>query len=154
MTRSRSLSPHARMVLAVLLEARGSWSHGYELAKLAGDLVAGRGQRSFEQVGTLGEHAFHLRRGGAERGLAGSDDGLAGDLRRRVDRLAVPARGELKLAPRGHHLMLMGLKRPLKAGDTITVHLRFEGGAILDVPVPVTDTSAKSAMKGEPHANH
>jgi PadR family transcriptional regulator, regulatory protein PadR len=35
MTRSRSLSPHARMVLAVLLEARGTWSHGYELAKLA-----------------------------------------------------------------------------------------------------------------------
>lgn len=35
MIRTRSLSPHARMVLAVLLEARGAWSHGYELAKLA-----------------------------------------------------------------------------------------------------------------------
>jgi copper(I)-binding protein len=73
---------------------------------------------------------------------------------RRIERLAVPARGELKLTPGGPHLMLMGLNRPLKAGDTITVHLRFEDGAILDVPVPVTDTSAKSAMKGEPHANH
>ncbi|MBB5986071.1 PadR family transcriptional regulator [Sphingobium lignivorans] len=35
MTRTRTLSPHARMVLAVLLEARGKWSHGYELARLA-----------------------------------------------------------------------------------------------------------------------
>lgn len=35
MTRLRALSPHARMVLAVLLDARGGWSHGYELARLA-----------------------------------------------------------------------------------------------------------------------
>lgn len=35
MTRSRSLSPHAKMVLSVLLNARGAWSYGYELARLA-----------------------------------------------------------------------------------------------------------------------
>lgn len=35
MTRSRALSPHARMVLAALLNARSEWSHGYELARLA-----------------------------------------------------------------------------------------------------------------------
>lgn len=31
----RALSPHARMVLAILLDAGGRWSHGYELARLA-----------------------------------------------------------------------------------------------------------------------
>jgi len=36
MPRSRALSPHARMVLAVLLDAGGQWSHGYELVRLAG----------------------------------------------------------------------------------------------------------------------
>lgn len=36
MPRVRTLSPHARTVLAVLLDARGTWSHGYELARLAG----------------------------------------------------------------------------------------------------------------------
>lgn len=36
MARSRALSPHARTVLAVLLDARGQWSHGYELARVAG----------------------------------------------------------------------------------------------------------------------
>ena len=35
MSRTRALSPHARMVLAVLLDAGGQWSHGYELARLA-----------------------------------------------------------------------------------------------------------------------
>lgn len=36
MPRSRALSPHARTVLAVLLDAGGQWSHGYELVRLAG----------------------------------------------------------------------------------------------------------------------
>ena len=35
MSRTRALSPHARMVLAVLLDADGQWSHGYELARRA-----------------------------------------------------------------------------------------------------------------------
>lgn len=40
MPRTRALSPHARMVLAVLLDAGGQWSHGYELARLA-DIKSG-----------------------------------------------------------------------------------------------------------------
>ena len=36
MVRSRALSPIARNVLAALLSAHGRWSHGYELARLAG----------------------------------------------------------------------------------------------------------------------
>ena len=35
MSRTRALSPHARTVLAVLLDAGGQWSHGYELAQVA-----------------------------------------------------------------------------------------------------------------------
>lgn len=35
MSRNRSLSVHARRILAVLLDERGAWSYGYELAKLA-----------------------------------------------------------------------------------------------------------------------
>ena len=36
MVRSRALSPRAKDVLAALLDARGGWSHGYELARTAG----------------------------------------------------------------------------------------------------------------------
>lgn len=35
MSRTRALSPHARMILDALLNASGQWSHGYELARLA-----------------------------------------------------------------------------------------------------------------------
>ena len=35
MTRSRALSPHARRILAALLADGTSWSHGYELARIA-----------------------------------------------------------------------------------------------------------------------
>jgi PadR family transcriptional regulator, regulatory protein PadR len=35
MSLSRALSQKARLVLAVLLDARGSWSHGYQLARAA-----------------------------------------------------------------------------------------------------------------------
>jgi PadR family transcriptional regulator, regulatory protein PadR len=35
MARTRSLSNHARTILAALLDAAGGWRHGYELARLA-----------------------------------------------------------------------------------------------------------------------
>jgi copper(I)-binding protein len=73
---------------------------------------------------------------------------------RRVERLAVPAHGDLKLAPRGNHLMLLGLKRPLVAGDEITVRLKFASGAILDVAVPVVAAPATKMSKGNTHAHH
>lgn len=36
MSRSRSLSPAAREVLARLAEASGQWSHGYDLCRATG----------------------------------------------------------------------------------------------------------------------
>lgn len=48
---------------------------------------------------------------------------------------------KLVLAPGGMHMMLLGLKRQLKAGQTISITLRFEGKdkkqitKTLDVPV-------------------
>lgn len=35
MRRRRALSPHAKVVLAILLDAGGKWSHGYDLARAA-----------------------------------------------------------------------------------------------------------------------
>lgn len=40
--------------------------------------------------------------------------------------IEIPARGSAKLEPRGRHIMLMGLKRSLAAGDSIELHLDFE----------------------------
>ena len=39
--------------------------------------------------------------------------------------LVVPSNGTLKLAPNGAHVMIMGLKRPLKSGDRFDMTLLF-----------------------------
>ena len=51
---------------------------------------------------------------------------------RPVKRLAVPAHGEVRLAPGGYHLMLMGAKRRLKPGEKVGFEFRFAGGATLE----------------------
>jgi len=35
------------------------------------------------------------------------------------------------------HLMLMGLKRPLASGDTVNLTLKFDGGFVKTMDVPV-----------------
>lgn len=64
----------------------------------------------------------------------------------RVDRLAVPARGRLELKPGGAHLMILGLKKPLKAGDTVNLTLSFRrAGKIKTSFRVVTQPSAPAA---------
>lgn len=45
---------------------------------------------------------------------------------RPVDAIDIPAGGSVTLKPGGFHIMLIGLKRDLKVGDTFEVVLRFE----------------------------
>jgi copper(I)-binding protein len=47
----------------------------------------------------------------------------------RLARVAVPAGGRVTFAPGGHHLMFMGLTRPLKIGDRLPATLTFASGA-------------------------
>jgi periplasmic copper chaperone A len=50
--------------------------------------------------------------------------------------LTVPAAGVVTLGPGGRHLMLLGLHRPLVAGERIALTLDLTGGALaVDVPV-------------------
>jgi periplasmic copper chaperone A len=56
---------------------------------------------------------------------------------RPVEGVDVPAAGRVVLAPKGTHIMLMGLVRPLVAGETFPLSLRFEkaGEQVLNVVV-------------------
>ncbi|HAX23846.1 MAG TPA: copper chaperone PCu(A)C [Thermomicrobiales bacterium] len=47
--------------------------------------------------------------------------------------VVVPAHGSVELKPRGLHVMLIGLKQPLNAGDTIALTLTFESGATIEL---------------------
>jgi copper(I)-binding protein len=59
-----------------------------------------------------------------------------------VERLAVPAHGQVVLAPGGYHLMLMHAKRPLKPGDTVKLRLQFADGSHLDADFLVRPANA------------
>lgn len=47
---------------------------------------------------------------------------------RAIPRLPLPAGKTVELKPGGFHVMLFGLKRQIKAGDTIALTLTFEDG--------------------------
>jgi periplasmic copper chaperone A len=72
-----------------------------------------------------------------------------------VAAIEVPAGQTVELAPGGLHLMLMGLKAPLKAGDSFPMTLRFEkaGEVKVDVKVelPKDGAAAKPAAHDHKH---
>jgi|KBSSwiStaDraftv2_1062776.scaffolds.fasta_scaffold41767_2 copper(I)-binding protein len=70
-------------------------------------------------------------------------------------RVSVPAGGEVRFAPGGRHLMLLGLKKPLKTGDRVPATLRFASGAELKVELVVSPTApAGEAMDHMDHMDH
>lgn len=56
---------------------------------------------------------------------------------RPVDSVEIPPGGEAKLAPRGTHIMLMGLKAPLVAGRSFPLTLEFERAGAVQVEARV-----------------
>ena len=56
--------------------------------------------------------------------------------------LVVPAHGSVALKPGGYHVMLMGLKKPLKAGATLVLTLDFAKTGKVEVSAPVMDMTS------------
>jgi len=56
---------------------------------------------------------------------------------RQIKDIAVPAGGVVELKPGGLHLMLMNIKAPLNAGETIPVKLKFAKAGEVEVKMPV-----------------
>ena len=54
-----------------------------------------------------------------------------------VDKLTVPAHGQVAIAPGGYHVMLEGAKHKIAPGDTVHLMLEFSDGATLDTPFAV-----------------
>ena len=75
---------------------------------------------------------------------------------RGVPALPLPAGQAVSLAPGGYHLMLVGLKHPLQAGETFALQLRFQSGRTADVQVVVERPGGPSATPSTqpPAGNH
>ena len=55
--------------------------------------------------------------------------------------IALPADGEVEFKPGSYHVMLIGLKQDLKAGDEITLTLHFKNHEDITLTVPVLEAS-------------
>ena len=66
---------------------------------------------------------------------------------RQVDAIELPPGATVELKPGGMHLMLMGLKQPLKADDKVPLTLRFEKAG--EVTVQMSVEAPKPAMAAE-----
>lgn len=74
---------------------------------------------------------------------------------RAVPAVDLPAKTEVRLrhgTPNGHHLMLLGLKAPLKDGDRFPVNLTFQRAGEREVVVWV-QTPREGADKGSAHTH-
>lgn len=70
---------------------------------------------------------------------------------RAIKAIDVPAGGKVELKPGGLHLMLIKLKAPLKAGETIPVKLRFEKAGDVDAKLTVATQAPGGAID---HGHH
>jgi periplasmic copper chaperone A len=67
------------------------------------------------------------------------EDGVA--KMRPVEVFEIPAGGSVELKPGGYHIMLMGLKAPLKKGGMIMLQLKFEHAGMVNVMAHVGDVA-------------
>lgn len=68
---------------------------------------------------------------------------------RPLEKVTVPPSGAFSFEPNGPHLMLMGLKSPLVAGQRAPVTLKFESGETLSFELEVRELTAT-----DEHAGH
>ena len=69
---------------------------------------------------------------------------------RQVDSIEVPPQGETELKPGGLHIMLIGLKHELKAGDKVRLTLQFEkaGAVSMEAEVRLLKPGLTAARSG------
>lgn len=73
-------------------------------------------------------------------GMAHGDQGSQSTGMQQVAKLEIPAGGTLTLAPGGSHIMLMGLVKPLVAGEAFQATLQFDKSPAQTISVEVRDS--------------
>lgn len=71
-----------------------------------------------------------------------------------VDELEVPAGSRISFGETGLHVMLDGLHREVREGDTVTLSLDFEQAGEVTVEVAVVEPGSNTADAAEHHVDH
>jgi copper(I)-binding protein len=70
------------------------------------------------------------------------------EMRQLGNGLAIPAGGSVTLKPGDSHVMLIGLKKPLIAGQTLPLTLTFAKAGNISITVPIRAIGATQSGKG------
>jgi len=66
---------------------------------------------------------------------------------RQVEAIVIPPHGHVDMAPGGgYHMMLIGIRQPLKVGDKIPVKLTFERAGTIEVELHVQERDTMTGM--------
>jgi len=116
--------------------------HPYARATAPGQPTGG----AFLRLENRGKAADRLLSASAEVGRSTELHSMAmeGDVMRmrEVEAIEIPAGRHVELKPGGLHVMLMGLKGPLKEGDKFPLRLKFEKAGEVTVTVNVEGVGA------------
>ena len=151
MTAFRTL---AAVALAVLWSTAAAGAHGYKLGTLEighpwaratpPTAPAGGGYLTVTNKGTTADRLVAVRSpaAGSVQVHEMKMEGNVMRMREVEGGLAIPPGATVALAPGGLHLMMMGLKEPLKQGERVPVTLVFEKAGSIDVELAVTAMGA------------
>ncbi len=68
---------------------------------------------------------------------------------RRIDSIEIPAHGKTVLKPGGLHIMLIGLHKPLKLDQKVSITLEFKNGSSQTIEAPVRKIMMPGMMKSK-----
>lgn len=133
----------AAALLCLLLAATPGWAGGTLTVSAAWaratppGAATGAAYCTLTNSGNAPDRLVEARTEAADSVMAHVTTLVGGVYRMRDGALQIPAHGAVTLAPDGGHLMLMGLKQPLREGTTLRLRLRFAIAGTVEVVVPV-----------------
>ncbi|PHK96203.1 hypothetical protein CR162_04660 [Pseudoroseomonas rhizosphaerae] len=153
-----ALGATAQIATAQIATAQIAAAHGYK----AGDVEIGHpwsraapangtgaGFMSLRNTGTLPDRLVGARAGIARVVEIHTHIQEGGVMRMRpVEAIEIAPGAEVKLAPGGYHLMLIGLREPLRKDDRVPVTLTFERAGSVTVELAVEAAGANPARQG------
>jgi copper(I)-binding protein len=110
-------------VNAVLVEGSDNNGAAYMLIKNTGSAADRLTKVESDAAGMVQLHQSQMKDGVMSMG--------------QIDGLDIPANGQVELKSGSYHVMLMGLKPELKAGDVAQITLTFEKSGVIQVQAPV-----------------
>ncbi|WP_157271111.1 copper chaperone PCu(A)C [Azohydromonas aeria] len=154
----RSIPRRGLLAAALLLSGAAAWADGAIQARdgwarptVAGQPV-GAGYLKLHNTGATPDRLLGASTGAAER-VELHNMFMSGDVMRmrQVEAIDVPAGATVELGPGGLHLMLMGLKAPLTAGQRLPLVLRFEKAGEVKTELQVGQRAAAAGASAPSH---